>query len=108
MGKSRAWTRFGRSLSSPRSPRGRARTWPRTVAGGLVPVLLVVGAFMGCSDSGTPPEDAPEGHTVVKDGVPHAPGLNDPLASCVTCHGADLRGGDGGEPSCFACHGQKW
>ena len=68
-------------------------------------ILLSLNA---CSDSGTVPEDAPEGHTVMKDGVAHATGLNDPLANCATCHGADLRGGNDGQPSCFSCHGQKW
>ena len=51
--------------------------------------------------------DAPEGHTVNKNGAFHKPGLDNPLANCVECHGADLRGGTSGV-SCFRCHGQVW
>ena len=61
-----------------------------------------------CSDSATVPEDAPEGHTVMEGGVPHQAGLNNPEVNCVACHGADLKGGDAGQPSCFTCHGKKW
>jgi hypothetical protein len=70
--------------------------------------LALVLGFSGCSDSSTAPADAPEGHTVGRGGVAHAPGLSNPLANCTTCHGADLRGGPNGQPSCFSCHGQKW
>ena len=73
----------------------------------LLAMTLAFPAF-ACSNSTTVPEDAPEGHTVVKGGVAHASGLNNPMANCATCHGADLRGGNQGEPSCFNCHGQKW
>jgi mono/diheme cytochrome c family protein len=52
--------------------------------------------------------DPPATHTVVQGGVRHAPGLTDPTTNCVDCHGADLRGGPGGQPSCFLCHGRKW
>lgn len=62
---------------------------------------------LACEESAAP-ENAPEGHTVIKDGVPHASGLEDPVTNCSGCHGADLRGGDSGEPSCFSCHGQRW
>jgi len=74
-----------------------------------VPVLLAICVSAGCGDDdSTAPENAPAGHTVVRDGVAHAPGLNDPQQNCVDCHGADLRGGDEGEPSCFSCHGRVW
>jgi hypothetical protein len=73
----------------------------------LLGSALVLCVF-ACSDSPTVPQDAPDGHTVVKSGVAHAPGLNNPTVNCVLCHGADLRGGPGGQPSCFTCHGQKW
>ena len=68
------------------------------------PVLVAALAAGGCKSpaSNTPPA----GHTVSKSGVFHKPGLTDPLANCVQCHGADLRGGSG--PSCCSCHGQKW
>lgn len=76
----------------------------------ITAALLLVGALFllsGCG-SETAPEDAPEGHTTMKDGVPHAPGLNNPNTSCTACHGDTLRGGDNGEPSCYSCHGQEW
>ncbi len=65
-------------------------------------------APLACSDSSTAPGDAPEGHTVMKDGVPHASGLNDPLQNCTSCHGANLGGGSQGQPACTSCHGEKW
>ena len=61
-----------------------------------------------CSSSTTAPADAPENHTILKSGVAHAPGLTNPTQNCTACHGADLRGGSSGQPSCFSCHGQKW
>ena len=77
-----------------------------------IPVLLLLLAVglgpLACSDSSTVPEDAPEGHTVVKDGVAHAQGLNDPLQNCKGCHGTNLQGGSSGQPSCTTCHGVKW
>lgn len=76
----------------------------------MVGILGLGAAFVAaaCSDSATVPADAPEGHTVMKEGVAHAPGLNNPVAACGQCHGADLRGGNAGQPSCYSCHGQKW
>jgi hypothetical protein len=72
-------------------------------------VLVVTFTLSGCGDDEpTVPDDAPPGHTISQDGVPHMPGLMDPTQNCVACHGADLMGGDGGEPSCFSCHGKKW
>lgn len=41
-------------------------------------------------------------HDVIKGGVGHRPGLEDPLHNCVECHGATLQGGRG--PSCYSCH----
>lgn len=71
--------------------------------------LLVLAAPAACGDDdGAAPEDAPPGHTVVQEGVAHRPGLRDPNQNCTGCHGADLRGGADGEPSCYSCHGQKW
>ena len=72
--------------------------------------LVVILAFSvsACSGSTTVPEDAPEGHTVMKGGAAHASGLNNPTVNCTACHGADLKGGDAGQPSCFTCHGAKW
>ena len=74
----------------------------------LVLVGVLTLSVSACSGSTTVPEDAPEGHTVMKGGAAHASGLNNPVANCTTCHGADLKGGNSGQPSCFTCHGQKW
>ncbi len=75
----------------------------------ILRILLLAAALplAVCSDSAAP-ADAPPGHTVIRDGVAHAPGLADPEAHCTACHGADLAGGSGGQPSCFSCHGRKW
>ncbi len=72
-------------------------------------LLLALGAPAACGeDDGMAPANAPPGHTVVQDGVAHMPGLRAPNQNCTSCHGADLRGGSNGEPSCYSCHGQKW
>ncbi len=47
-------------------------------------------------------------HNKVEDGVAHASDWCQPYQDCAPCHGADLRGGPNGEPSCFKCHGDKW
>ncbi len=47
-------------------------------------------------------------HNQSQDGHRHAAGLCTPTDTCVLCHGADLRGGLNGEPSCFSCHDQTW
>jgi cytochrome c5 len=71
--------------------------------------LLLTGALLvACGDSPTAPPNAPADHSVQKDGAFHAPGFNSPQGTCTTCHGADLRGGANGEPSCFTCHGSVW
>ena len=80
---------------------------------GLMGLVVAIAMIpLGCSDDDddefTGPSNAPASHTVSKDGVRHLPGLDDPETNCVACHGADLRGGGNGEPSCFTCHGQKW
>jgi hypothetical protein len=80
----------------------RVVSWATTL-----PVLLLL-SLSACSDSSTSPADAPEGHTILKGGVPHAVGLNDPTENCATCHGATLQGGNSGEPSCYSCHGKTW
>ncbi len=76
-----------------------------------IAMILLLTAAVGvsaCDGDPTLPADAPAGHTVNKDGVAHRPGLTDPMANCTQCHGAELTGGEDGEPSCFSCHGQKW
>jgi len=71
-------------------------------------LMLWLGLMAGCSDGSTAPPDAPANHTVNKSGVWHSPGLTAPEGVCTTCHGADLRGGTEGQPSCYSCHGKKW
>ena len=46
-------------------------------------------------------------HTVSLGGVPHKPNYCRPYQNCAGCHGANLRGGAGGQPSCLQCHTQK-
>lgn len=72
--------------------------------------IVLAAAFLigSCADSTSPSENVPADHTLRKGGALHAPGLNDPVQNCATCHGAALRGGANGEPSCFRCHGEVW
>ena len=63
----------------------------------------------GGNDSGGSTGDAPVSHTISKDGVMHAPGLNYPYTNqCTNCHGVALLGGHEGVPSCYSCHGKVW
>ena len=70
-------------------------------------VLAIALAVPACGNDATGPSNAPASHTVSRNGVRHAPGLDTPLQSCASCHGADLRG-TAETPSCYSCHGQKW
>jgi mono/diheme cytochrome c family protein len=72
-------------------------------------VLAGAAAFWmaACTSPAADSNNHPADHTVNKGGAYHKPGLNDPMTNCVSCHGADLRGGTAGV-SCFKCHGQKW
>lgn len=81
------------------------RSIPGWVACSVVAIFSLLP--LSCSDS-TAPANAPEGHTVVKSGVAHAPGLNNPLQNCTSCHGSNLQGGSEGQPACTSCHGVKW
>lgn len=80
------------------------------ILGALALSLALAVVPLGCDDDDDPirPSDSPADHTVNRDGIGHAPGLEDPGVNCTDCHGVDLSGGDNGEPSCFACHGQVW
>ncbi len=48
------------------------------------------------------------GHSDVKSGVAHGHSALRASRQCSLCHGAQLTGGESGEPSCFQCHGQTW
>ena len=74
----------------------------------LVAVIALALLSSSCGSSSMGPGNAPATHTVNNGGVAHAPGFNQPLTNCTSCHGATLRGGQSGEPSCYKCHGQKW
>jgi hypothetical protein len=54
------------------------------------------------------PANLPKTHTVNRDGVMHAPGMDNPVQRCSACHGKDLRGGKAAKSSCFECHEQMW
>jgi len=56
----------------------------------------------GAIDAAPPDAVQNPGHTENNGGVWHRPGKEDPLTNCVSCHGADLTGGEG--PSCYNCH----
>jgi len=70
---------------------------------GLLLLLALLFVFSGCKED----DERPANHTVNKNGAFHAPGLNNPIGDCTSCHGSTLRGG-GEAPSCYTCHGQKW
>jgi len=71
-------------------------------------LLMLGGMFLACESSTEPQSNynPPADHTVLQEGIKHKPGLNNPTANCVSCHGADLKGDKG--PSCYTCHGKKW
>jgi len=89
---------LGGSMSKPRF----ARIWPVLLAGTFIT------AAISCGEAPSEPGNLPDNHTVNKDGARHAPGLENPTTNCVECHGADLRGGAAGQPSCFSCHSKVW
>ena len=71
-------------------------------------LIIIISTFlMLCSSSTESKYDPPSDHTISKDGAKHKSKLNSPLENCITCHGADLSGGDSGV-SCYECHGKKW
>jgi len=71
-------------------------------------ILFFVAFLWSCEKSNDSPKyNPPADHTISKDGTMHKPGLEQPLANCVNCHGGDLRGGTVGV-SCYECHGQQW
>ena len=72
-------------------------------------LLAVFLLLTGCSDPTSPDKNgsAPADHTISKGGHMHKSGLTNPTVNCVSCHGADLKGGTAGI-SCYSCHGKKW
>ncbi|MCU0458923.1 MAG: hypothetical protein MUE37_07510 [Bacteroidales bacterium] len=70
-------------------------------------VLVMVAFFIGCEKTNDTTRNPPADHTISQGGYKHKSGLTQPLTNCVSCHGADLRGGSTGV-SCFECHGTKW
>lgn len=75
---------------------------------GMMAILFVaLMLIVACEKSNLSKYDPPADHTVSQDGYMHKTGLAQPLANCVSCHGADLKGGTTGV-SCFECHNQKW
>ena len=69
--------------------------------------VAMVALFIGCENTSDPKYNPPADHTINQSGYMHKSGLNQPLTNCVSCHGADLKGGSTGV-SCFECHGTKW
>lgn len=69
-------------------------------------ILLAVFSF-GCEKTNTSDYSPPADHTIRKDGFMHKTGLEQPMTNCISCHGADLKGGSTGV-SCFECHGKEW
>ncbi len=70
-------------------------------------ILAVMALFIGCEKTNNSGYNPPADHTISQSGYMHKSGLDQPLTNCVSCHGADLKGGSTGV-SCFECHGTKW
>ena len=78
------------------------------LSGIISALLLMLVLIVSCEKEDiTSNYNPPSDHTVSKDGIMHKSGLNQPIDNCISCHGADLKGGTAGV-SCFECHGQKW
>lgn len=74
-------------------------------------ILISFILLASCSNSTEPAASnsttkAPE-HTVNIKGVLHKSGYSSATINCISCHGADLKGGTAGV-SCYNCHGKKW
>ena len=70
-------------------------------------MLFMLALIIGCEKENDSKHNPPADHTISKEGYMHKSGLEQPLVNCVSCHGADLKGGTAGV-SCFECHGTKW
>jgi hypothetical protein len=79
--------------------------WARR-AGALL-ALTGVQAVWGCSTKDAAPR-AIRAHTRIMQGVAHADPAGKAERYCSYCHGANLAGGAGFEPSCYQCHGKNW
>lgn len=78
-------------------------------AAGMASILLIMFTLMlACEEENGPSGyNPPADHTISQEGYMHKSGLDNPLANCVDCHGADLKGGSVGV-SCYECHGKQW
>ena len=71
-------------------------------------ILLMLILIISCERENEMSDyNPPADHAINKDGSMHKSGLNKPIDNCVSCHGADLKGGTTGV-SCYECHGKKW
>ena len=66
------------------------------------PDATVLPPDAGVPDAGALDGGGNPGHTEDNAGILHMPGKEDPLGTCTTCHGEDLRGDTA--PSCYTCH----
>ncbi len=69
--------------------------------------LVVLYGLLACENPSESDNNPPSDHSLNIGGIMHKEGLNNPQENCVSCHGADLKGGSSGI-SCFDCHGTKW
>ena len=74
----------------------------------ILSLAIIFFLINGCSEINDRPKYSPPAdHTNSMDGTMHKSGYGQPETNCVTCHGADLKGGTVGV-SCYECHGKKW
>jgi hypothetical protein len=73
----------------------------------LLSAVFALAAFFSCSKEEAEPRQIP-GHTQVFSGIAHGTGAERGERYCTQCHGVNLSGGAGKEPSCLSCHGKNW
>jgi len=77
------------------------------IPGKIAAIILLVAFSFGCEKTNESKYSPPADHTISKDGFMHKSGLEQPMTNCISCHGADLRGGTVGV-SCYECHDKEW